>query len=100
MRSSRISLSAVSLSLVALCAALSSFAQKQNQSATYFPPPDSSGGWRILKDAGSIRKLAGMDLNRLDQAYELTQRTGQNGALLVVRNGYLVYEKLSIEKVI
>ena len=34
----------------------------------YFPPPDSQGGWRTLKDAASIRKLAGMDLAKLDQA--------------------------------
>jgi CubicO group peptidase (beta-lactamase class C family) len=59
----------------------------------YFPPPDSRGGWRTLKDAASIRKRAGMDLARLDQAYEFTQRCSQNGGLLVVRHGYLVYEK-------
>ena len=59
----------------------------------YFPLPDSQGGWRTAKDAASIRKLAGMDLARLDQAYEYTQRCSQNGALLVLRHGYLVYEK-------
>src|SRR5471030_353476 len=59
----------------------------------YFPPPDSKGGWRTLTDAASIRKLAGMDLAKLDQAYEFTQRCSQNGGLLVVRHGYLVYEK-------
>jgi len=59
----------------------------------YFPPPDSQGGWRTLKDAASIRKLAGMDLARLDQAFDFTQRCSQNGGLLVVRHGYLVYEK-------
>lgn len=61
--------------------------------AAYFPPPDSKGGWRTLKDAASIRKLAGMDLARLDRAYDFTQRCSQNGGLLVVRRGYLVYEK-------
>jgi CubicO group peptidase (beta-lactamase class C family) len=59
----------------------------------YFPPPDSQGGWRTLKDAESIRRLAGMDLARLDQAFDFTQRCSQNGGLLVVRHGYLVYEK-------
>jgi CubicO group peptidase (beta-lactamase class C family) len=34
-----------------------------------------------------------MDLGRLDQAFEFTQRCSQNGGLLVVRHGYLVYEK-------
>ena len=61
--------------------------------ADYFPPPDSEGGWRNLKDAATIRELAGMDLRRLDQAFDFTQRCTQNGGLLVVRHGYLVYEK-------
>jgi CubicO group peptidase (beta-lactamase class C family) len=61
--------------------------------ADYFPPSDSMGGWRTLKDAASIRKLAGMDLPRLERAFDLTQRGTQNGGLLVVRHGYLVYEK-------
>jgi CubicO group peptidase (beta-lactamase class C family) len=59
----------------------------------YFPPPDSKGGWRTLKDAASIRKLAGMDLAKLDRAYDFTQNTTRNGGLVVVRHGYLVYEK-------
>ena len=61
--------------------------------ADYFPPPDSEGGWRTLKDAQQIRELAGMDLSRLEQAYDVTQRGTQNGGLLVVRHGYLVFEK-------
>ena len=59
----------------------------------YFPPPDSQGGWRTLTDAGRIQKLAGIDVKRLDQAFEYTQRTTKHGGLLVVRHGYLVYEK-------
>ena len=59
----------------------------------YFPPPDSQGGWRTLKDAAQIRKTAGMDLTKLDYAFEYASRTSQHGGLLVVRHGYLVYEK-------
>ncbi len=59
----------------------------------YFPPPDSEGGWRTLKDAGEIREKAGMDLRRLEQAYQVCERGTQNGGLLVVRHGYLVFEK-------
>jgi CubicO group peptidase (beta-lactamase class C family) len=59
----------------------------------YFPPPDSEGGWRELHDAAQIRKNAGMDLARLEQAFDFTQRCSQNGGLLVVRHGYLVFEK-------
>ncbi|MEI6712941.1 MAG: serine hydrolase [Verrucomicrobiota bacterium] len=73
----------------ALCvSSISSFA------ADYFPPPDTEGGWRTLKDAASIRELAGVDLARLEQAYRAVERsTVPNGGLLVVRNGYLIFEK-------
>ncbi|MDB6054113.1 MAG: serine hydrolase [Verrucomicrobiales bacterium] len=63
------------------------------QGAEYFPPPDSSGGWRTLNDSAKTRELAGMDRSRLDQAYTFTERCSQNGGLLVVRHGYLVFEK-------
>ena len=59
----------------------------------YFPRPDSEGGWRTLKDATRIRKTAGMDLERLDRAFEYAQRSSKHGGLLVARHGYLVYEK-------
>ncbi len=62
-------------------------------SAEYFPPADSAGGWRTLTGADQIRRLSGMDLNRLDEAFAFVQETSQNGGLLVVRHGYLVYEK-------
>jgi CubicO group peptidase (beta-lactamase class C family) len=61
--------------------------------ADYFPPPDSEGGWRTLKTAQEIREKAGMDLSVLDAAYTITERSTGNGGLLVVRHGYLVYEK-------
>lgn len=61
--------------------------------ADYFPPPDSEGGWRTLKQPAQVRKLAGMELPRLDQAFDFTQRCTQNGGLLVVRRGYLVFEQ-------
>ena len=63
------------------------------KSADYFPLPDRDGGWRTAKDAAAVRKDAGMDLARLNQAFEFTQRCSQNGGLLVVRHGYLVFEK-------
>lgn len=53
--------------------------------ADYFPPPDSKGGWRTGN--------GGMDPARLDQAFEYAKRSSQHGGLLVVRHGYLVYEK-------
>src|SRR5438045_389316 len=59
----------------------------------YCPPPDSAGGWRTLRDSASIRKVAVLDLHKLDQAFEYAQRTSQHGGLLVVRHGWLAYEK-------
>jgi CubicO group peptidase (beta-lactamase class C family) len=63
------------------------------ESGDYFPPSDKDGGWRTLTDAAKVRKLAGMDLSRLDQAFEFQKETSQHGGMVVVRHGYLVYEK-------
>lgn len=63
------------------------------QGSEYFPAPDKDGGWRALIGAAGIRALAGMDLRRLDQAFEFEKETSQHGGLLVVRHGYLVYER-------
>ncbi|HEY3863407.1 MAG TPA: serine hydrolase [Verrucomicrobiae bacterium] len=63
------------------------------QAADYFPPPDSEGGWREAHGAAQVRKHAGLDLAQLDRAFDFTQRCSQNGGLLVVRHGYLGYER-------
>lgn len=59
----------------------------------YFPPTDSEGGWRTLKTAAEIREKAGVDLAWLEKAYQVTERSTGNGGLVVVRRGYLVFEK-------
>src|SRR5262245_42252596 len=59
----------------------------------YFPVPDSAGGWRSATNAAQIRAEAGLDLPALEHTWEFTQRCTQNGALLVVRNGWLAFEK-------
>jgi CubicO group peptidase (beta-lactamase class C family) len=61
--------------------------------SVYYPPPDAKGGWRILKDEAEIRKTTGLDVAKLDEAFNYVQQTSQHGGLLVVRHGYLVYEK-------
>jgi CubicO group peptidase (beta-lactamase class C family) len=63
------------------------------RAADYFPPPDSQGGWREARSAAQVRKHAGLDLAQLDRAFDFTQRCSQNGGLLVVRHGYLAYER-------
>ncbi|CAN5894056.1 serine hydrolase [soil metagenome] len=69
------------------------FAITVHAAPDYFPPPDSEGGWREAKTAKEMRDLAGMDLSKLDPAYEITARSTQNGGLVVVHGGYLVFEK-------
>ena len=64
-----------------------------NEPKTYFPLPDSLGGWRTLTSPEEIKKVAGMDPLKLDSAFDFVRTTTDNGGLLVVKNGYLVYEK-------
>jgi CubicO group peptidase (beta-lactamase class C family) len=90
---SAIALDWISTSLIATILATFCLASASLHAADYFPPPDSEGGWRTLKDPKQIRELAGMDAKRLDNAFEFTQRCSQNGGLLVVRHGYLVLER-------
>ena len=47
----------------------------------------------MLQTASQVRAVTGIDVARLDQAFQYTQTTSQHGGLLVVRNGYLVYER-------
>jgi CubicO group peptidase (beta-lactamase class C family) len=81
------------LSGAGLCALVALTSVTFAANSDYFPPPDSQGGWRTLANAGDVKKHAGMDLGRLDQAFAFLQETSQNGGLVVVRHGYLVYEK-------
>ena len=62
------------------------------QEKTYYPTPDSLGGWRTLTNAKDVMQITGMDLAKLDEAFDFVRSTTKNGGLLVVRHGYLVYE--------
>ena len=53
--------------------------------AEYFPPSDAQGGWRTPKDAVEARTLAGIDPDRLEQAYRAVERSNtENGGLVVI----------------
>jgi hypothetical protein len=67
--------------------------QDLTETLRYFPPSDSVGGWRTATNAAQIRERTGMELRKLEQTWDFTQRCTQNGGLLVVRNGWLVFEK-------
>ena len=58
----------------------------------YFPDPDSLGGWRTLTEPKDIRRITGMKKKKLDEAFNFIRTTTRNGGLMIVRNGYLVYE--------
>src|SRR5436190_18822703 len=75
------------MSLMVLCCAHSA------RGEDYFPPPDSQGGWRTLTDPAEIRQKAGIEPRGLQAAYEVSERGSQHGGLLVVRHGYLVFER-------
>src|SRR3981081_4702725 len=59
----------------------------------YYPPPDTDGGWRALQDTDKIRKITSIDTQKLDDTFQYIQQTSQHGGLLVVRHGWLVYER-------
>ncbi len=64
----------------------------RNPKGAYFPLPDSAGGWRKATNAVALSELGLMESPRLEQAWEFTRRCTQNGGLLVVHNGWLVFE--------
>src|SRR5947209_2808609 len=66
--------------------------RKLDSAEVYFPPPDSSGGWRVATNHIQARESAGIDLPKIHQAWDFTQRCTQNGGLLVVSKGWLVFE--------
>jgi CubicO group peptidase (beta-lactamase class C family) len=69
--------------------------------STYFPKSEDEGGWRSLlpkegepNDArkAEIRKVAGVDWDRLKEAWEVNAKGNGKTGLLVIRRGYVVGE--------
>jgi CubicO group peptidase (beta-lactamase class C family) len=59
----------------------------------YFPPPESQGGWRTLEKPDDLRRLAGMEPNKLaDLKQWLLDSDQRNFAAVVIRRGYMVLE--------
>src|SRR5687767_14288560 len=59
----------------------------------YFPPPESEGGWRTAFDSDTARELAGVDAAALDRAWDFVSSLHADSSLLVVRRGWLCYER-------
>jgi CubicO group peptidase (beta-lactamase class C family) len=69
--------------------------------STYFPPPESRGGWRSLlpedgepsaEQKSKIREVAGVDWDKLKTAWEHNAAAPGATGLLVIRRGYIVGE--------
>ena len=59
----------------------------------YFPPPESQGGWRQLDQPEAIRRLGGMDPEKLAALRQwLLQSDDRRFAADVIRHGYIVLE--------
>ncbi|HEV2124785.1 MAG TPA: serine hydrolase, partial [Chloroflexota bacterium] len=59
----------------------------------YFPPPESRGGWRTALASGEARERAGIDIARLEAAWDFASSLHDDSALLVVRHGWLCFER-------
>lgn len=72
---------------------LSSDRDDAAEEKSYFPPPESRGGWRRLDKTDEIRRIAGIDPDRLSELKDwLLASDKRNFAAVVVRNGYIVLE--------
>jgi CubicO group peptidase (beta-lactamase class C family) len=59
----------------------------------YYPPPESAGGWRMLTNSEDIRRLAGVDPEKLNELKDWLLRSDErNFAADVIRRGYIVLE--------
>lgn len=74
-------------------AALAGATTLRSAEESYYPPPDKDGGWRTIKDPDKLRSVGGIDIEKMDAAFEYVKSTSQHGGLIVVRHGWLVYEK-------
>ncbi len=65
-----------------------------SETETYYPPPESKGGWRWIKEPEEVRALAGMDSEKLDLGRELQEFLygGDSWSIVIIRHGYLVRE--------
>jgi CubicO group peptidase (beta-lactamase class C family) len=60
---------------------------------TYFPPPESHGGWRKLEQPDEIRRLTGVDPQKLNELRTwLLASDTRDFAAVVIKNGYVVLE--------
>lgn len=72
-------------------------ADLEESSADYYPPPESAGGWRRCKNNDEVRRLAGMDPEKLNLVgRENVALYGGPWDLLVIRHGYIAGEWMGV----
>jgi len=63
------------------------------EASDYFPPPESQGGWRKLEKPKDVRRLAGMDPDKLAGLKQwLLDSDKRDFAAVMIRHGYIVLE--------
>lgn len=73
--------------------ALQSITGSANASMTYFPPPESRGGWRMVKDNAEIETIGGMDPARIAELRQwLLDSDDRPFAAVVIRHGTIVLQ--------
>jgi CubicO group peptidase (beta-lactamase class C family) len=67
---------------------------QDQHSASYYPPPESQGGWRWLASPDEVRSQAGMKEEAIDQARQVQEFMfgGDIWGIVIIRHGYLVRE--------
>ncbi len=66
---------------------------RAGDSADYFPPAESKGGWRQVKSDDEIQSIAGMDPNKLAELQKwLLQSDQRDFAAVVIRHGVVALQ--------
>jgi len=79
--------------LLLLIAERSALSLRAQESASYFPPPESRGGWRAMERDEDIRAVAGMNPAKLAELKQwLLDSDKRNFAAVVIRRGHVVLE--------
>src|SRR5688572_21761083 len=78
---------------VVLTLAMTARALGAEQSANYFPPPESQGGWRMLTKTDDVRGVGGVDPEKLEALREwLLNSDKRDFAAVVIRRGHIVLQ--------
>src|SRR5687767_14942741 len=85
--------------LASLC--IIAFVGQTSADDAYFPPPESQRGWRTLAPANEtpsaeqkarIREAAGLDWDRLHDAWSYSKSFGNPSSMVIVRHGWIAGE--------